>query len=153
MFWSFRNCHFPLLIFLNRTFASGMTESDIAPADSPKIVTISGSPPKNEIRSWIHSSACIWSTMPFIPPFSFILSVISKKTKDTQTIIYSNHNPDIRPFLVVVVVFALLFRRDAMFLRHNFLFWHSIRRNSQVGRCCAWWTAYGELFDLLNEKN
>ena len=36
----------------------------IAPADSPKIVTLSGSPPKAAMLSRTHSSAAIWSRRP-----------------------------------------------------------------------------------------
>ena len=36
----------------------------IAPADSPKIVTLAGSPPKAAMFSRTHSSAATWSSSP-----------------------------------------------------------------------------------------
>ena len=39
----------------------------IPPADSPKIVTSSGSPPNAAMLSRTHSSAATWSRMPALP--------------------------------------------------------------------------------------
>jgi hypothetical protein len=47
--------------------ARGMASSDAmepAPADSPKTVTRSGSPPKKEMLSRTHVSAATWSSRP-----------------------------------------------------------------------------------------
>ena len=38
--------------------------TDIDPADSPKIVTLPGSPPKAAMLSRTHSRAAIWSSRP-----------------------------------------------------------------------------------------
>jgi len=46
-------------------FAWNFTE--MAPADCPKIVTLSGSPPKFPILSCTHSSAIFWSRTPIFP--------------------------------------------------------------------------------------
>ncbi len=43
---------------------------DIAPADSPKSVTFSGSPPSREACSRTHASAAIWSSRPKFAPIS-----------------------------------------------------------------------------------
>ena len=37
------------------------------PADSPKMVTLAGSPPKAEMLSRTHSRAATWSRMPLLP--------------------------------------------------------------------------------------
>ena len=47
--------------------AARSTPTLIAPADSPKIVTWSGSPPNAAMLSRTHSSAAIWSRMPALP--------------------------------------------------------------------------------------
>ena len=47
-----------------RRSALGDDAADIAPADSPKIVTLSGSPPKAAIFSWTHFRPIIWSRIP-----------------------------------------------------------------------------------------
>ena len=54
----------------NRPLRGGHAEQRrhlIAPADSPKIVTLPGSPPKAAMLSRTHSSAATWSSMPELP--------------------------------------------------------------------------------------
>ena len=51
----------------NRPLASGEVQSALTqaePADSPAMVTLSGSPPKAAIFACTHSSALIWSKRP-----------------------------------------------------------------------------------------
>ena len=69
-------CAAPLcgMALWNRPFAVGQpirVPTLMPPADSPKIVTSSGLPPKAAMLSRTHSSAAIWSSTALLPEVAY----------------------------------------------------------------------------------
>lgn len=65
--WKWMERRFTIVIEIHYSCELTRAETLIPPADSPKIVTDPGSPPKCMIFSWIHRRAATWSKYPQLP--------------------------------------------------------------------------------------
>ena len=92
-------CTPPLCTIARRKspLAPGVPSSEAtlnAPADSPKIVTLAGSPPKAAMLSRTHISAACWSWMPQIAhePVRIGQAAMTEETQRTKSVVDGDHD-------------------------------------------------------------